>query len=114
MPNHPLFLTQRVADPRIPARQQMLTACQPFWVTTPPSGGFTFEYCILQRDAVMAAINKVLASGVEEYHVGSRGLKRLSLKDLRDWLQFWLNAANDAALGFSSAIQTRRAVPCDV
>jgi hypothetical protein len=84
-----------------------------FWVITRPSGGFPYDYCILQRDATMAAINKVLTSGVEEYHVGSRGLKRLSLKDLMDYLQFWINAANDAALGYSSAIQTRRGVPCD-
>jgi hypothetical protein len=85
-----------------------------FWDISYPRGGFPYDICILKRDAVLAAMDKVLASGVEEYHVGSRGLKRLSLKDLQDLLKFWTNAANDAALGISSAIQSRRAVPCDV
>lgn len=86
-----------------------------FWVISiPRTGGWPYDYCIAMRDAVVAAMNKVLTSGVEEYHVGSRGLKRLSLPDLQDLLVFWVNAANDAALGITSAIQTRRGVPCDV
>lgn len=67
------------------------------------------------RGATLDALMKVLASGVEEYHVGSRGLKRLSLEDLRKLLDYWTNAA--AAIGPNgvvSAIQTRRGVPCDV
>jgi hypothetical protein len=85
-----------------------------FWTIVVRPGGWPYDYCIIRRDAVVAAMDAVLASGVEEYHAGSRGLKRLSLKDLQNLLVFWTNAANDAALGFSSAIQTRRAVPCDV
>lgn len=85
-----------------------------FWDTTPPQGGFTLAICIEMREATLEAMRRVLASGVKSYHVGSRGLERLSLEDLRKLLEFWTNAANDALLGFSSAIQTRRAVPCDV
>ena len=107
-----LYYFRPVADPRLPTRE-VLTSVN-FWDIPAGSGGFTYEYCILMRDATLAAINKLLRSGVQEYHVGSRGLKRLSLKDLQDFLKFWINAANDAALGYSSAIQTRRAVPCDV
>jgi hypothetical protein len=84
------------------------------WETVMPLGGWTYAYCVERRDAVVAALDKVLASGVQEYHIGSRGLTRLSLKDLQDLLVFWTNAANNAALGYSSAIQSRRAAPCDV
>jgi hypothetical protein len=66
------------------------------------------------RDAVLAAMQKALASGVVEYHVGSRGLKRFTLGELQSLLTFWQNAVNDAAMGPSSAIQSRRAIPCDV
>lgn len=79
-----------------------------------PNGSWTYDFCILCRDEVVAAIRKAVNSGAYEYHVGSRGLKRFTLKELQDLLAFWTNAANDAALGYSSAIQTRRGVPCDV
>ena len=67
------------------------------------------------RQATLDAIQKVLSSGAQEYHIGSRGLKRLSLENLRNLLEFWSNAS--AAIspnGSTSAIQTRRGVPCDV
>ena len=76
--------------------------------------GLPYDECIELRDATLEAIKQVLASGVKSYHVGSRGLERLSLEDLRKMYEFWQNAANDALLGPSSAIQSRRAVPCDV
>jgi hypothetical protein len=78
------------------------------------SGSLPYDYCIQMRDATLAAMQRVLSSNVQEYHVGSRGLKRLSLSDLQNLLTFWMNAANDAALGAYSGIQSRRAVPCDV
>jgi hypothetical protein len=56
-----------------------------------------------------------MESGVVEYHVGSRGLKRFTLSDFQHAFEFWSNAANDALVaGLGSAIQSRRAVPCDV
>jgi hypothetical protein len=86
-----------------------------FWpVVAPRTGGFSYDFAILCRDEVVVAIRKAVNSGTVEYHIGSRGLKRFSLKELQDLLAFWTNAANDAALGYSSAIQTRRAAPCDV
>jgi hypothetical protein len=95
-------------------QQTVVSPTIAFWETGVPNSGWDYIYCITRRDAVVAAMDKVLASGVQEYHVGSRGLTRLSLRDLQDLLVFWTNAANSAALGYSSAIQTRRGVPCDV
>ena len=80
---------------------------------TIPSGDWTYEFCIYARNCVAQAILAAVNSGVWEYHVGSRGLKRYSLSELQDMLGFWSNAAADAALGTYSAIQCRRAVPCD-
>jgi hypothetical protein len=63
----------------------------------------------------VAAIEKALSSGVEEYAIGSRSLKRHQLEQLLKVLQFASNAA--AAVGpdgTMSAIQSRRGVPCDV
>ncbi len=79
-----------------------------------PMGGWDYDYCIYMRNLASDAIVKALNSGTYEYHVGSRGLKRFTLRELQDMLGFWSNAAADAALGTYSAIQTRRAVPCDV
>ena len=79
-----------------------------------PTGDWTYEYCIYARNCAAQALVAATNSGVLEYHVGSRGLKRYSLRELQDIIQFWSNAAADAALGTYSAIQCRRAVPCDV
>lgn len=62
----------------------------------------------------VTAIQKALSSGVEEYSIGSRSLKRHQLEQLLKVLQFASNA--QAALGpdgTMSAIQSRRGVPCD-
>ena len=89
-----------------------------FWNISPASSGgsvWTPEIVEEYRQATLTAIQKVLSSGAQEYHIGSRGLKRLSLEDLRNLLEFWSNAS--AAIspnGSTSAIQTRRGVPCDV
>ena len=66
------------------------------------------------RNEVAEALRKAVNSGVASYNVGSRGLTRFSIPDLQALLTFWTNAANNALLGFSSAIQCRRGVPCDV
>ena len=105
-----LDLSQPVADPRLKLTSVNLS----FWQTNIIRSGLPYEICVQMRDAVLEAMGKALASGVVEYHVGSRGLRRFTLKELQDLLTFWQNAANDAAQGPMSAIQSRRAVPCDV
>jgi hypothetical protein len=80
----------------------------------PPRPGFDYAYCIMCRNEVAEALRRAVSSGVASYNIGSRGLARFSLHDLQDLLTFWTNAANDALLGVSSAIQCRRGVPCDV
>ena len=74
------------------------------------------EYCIRAKWEVAEAIRRATASGVVEYHIGSRGLRRFDLKELRELFAFWSNAAQDAMAmsSMGSAIQSRRAVPCDV
>ena len=62
----------------------------------------------------VAAINKALSSGVEEYSIGSRSLKRHQLEQLLNVLRFSQNAgAAVSPDGSVSAIQTRRGVPTD-
>ena len=85
-----------------------------FWPLPVLPTGIPYSICIVRRDEAIAAYDRALKSGVVEYHVGSRGLKRFTLKELLDAVNYWVNAANDAALGASSAIQSRRAIPCDV
>ena len=60
-----------------------------FWNTPGSSGGsmaLTPAIITEMQQATLAAIQKVLSSGAQEYHIGSRGLKRLSLEDLRKML----------------------------
>jgi len=79
-----------------------------------PIGDWTYDWCIYARNCAVQAMMAIInAGGVLEYHVGSRGLKRYTLADIQAVIQFWSNAAADAALGTYSAIQCRRAVPCD-
>jgi hypothetical protein len=80
----------------------------------PARPGLDYNTCILCRDEAVKALRSVVNSGVSAYSVGSRGLTRLSISDLQGLIAFWTNAANDALLGFSSSIQCRRGVPCDV
>ena len=66
-------------------------------------------------EATLAAIKQTLDSRTQEYHVGSRGLKRLSIPDMQNLLDYWRNAAGAIGPnGTMSAIQCRRARPCDV
>jgi hypothetical protein len=86
------------------------------WYPIPEGSGFwTLDFCIEQRDAVAAALARAINSGVVEYHIGSRGLKRFTLEELLKVLAFWRNECAVAALGVpGAAIQSRRAAPCDV
>ena len=75
----------------------------------------TPEIIALLGTGSVTAIEKALSSGVEEYSIGSRSLKRHQLEQLLKVLQFASNAG--AAMspdGVSmSAIQSRRGVPTD-
>jgi hypothetical protein len=62
-------------------------------------------------EATLEAIKRTLASGVQSYNIGSRGLTRLSLKDLMDALDFWRKELEIAEGG--SSIVAKRAVPTD-
>jgi hypothetical protein len=85
-----------------------------FWPVPAGTAVIDLDYCLTARWEVAEAIRRATASGVVEYHVGSRGLRRFSLKELQDLYAFWSNAANDAAVaGAGSAIQSRRVIPCD-
>ena len=82
-----------------------------FWIVTRPPWGFDVETCQRMIDAVLAAMTKALASGVVEYHIGSRGLKRFTVKELQDLLLFCPNQLQAAIYG--SSIICRRGVPTD-
>lgn len=76
----------------------------------------TFYYitpwmCQEMIDQIMEAMQKALVSGVVEYKIGSRGLKRFTMKDLQDLLGFWLNQLEAAIYGGS--VIARRACPTD-
>jgi len=63
---------------------------------------------------IMQAMEKALATGVVEYHIGSRGLKRFTLKELTDLLDWWRGEdiiALDPSIG--RGMQARRAYPTD-
>lgn len=82
--------------------------------TVPSTPIELYTYYIQCKMDVAAAIQKLIAGGaVQEYHVGSRGLKRYGLKELQDLFEFWSNLADDALCG-GSAIKVRRASPCDI
>jgi hypothetical protein len=83
------------------------------YVWPPPVSALDYAFCIMMRDMVATAIQAALKSGVQEYHVGSRGLKRYALPDLQNMLEYWIARANDALWGGSS-MKCKRGVPCDV
>jgi len=63
-------------------------------------------------DLTLEAIRKALSSGTQEYHIGSRGLKRYALSDLYKMLDYWREQIDDIQSGGTS-IKSRRIVPCD-
>jgi hypothetical protein len=73
---------------------------------------FTVEQCDEMIDAIQEAMFKLLKSGTKSYHIGSRGLERLSFKDLQDALSFWVRMKQIAETG--SGMVARRAIPCDL
>jgi hypothetical protein len=99
----------------MPATQQPVPVnITPDYVWPPKSVTvLDYAYCIMMRDMVANAIQAALKSGVAEYHVGSRGLKRYGLAELQSMLEYWIARANDALAGGSS-MKCKRGVPCDV
>jgi hypothetical protein len=84
-------------------------------ILLPPGFRDYYAYCMACRLEVAEAMRKCMASGgVQEYHIGSRGLKRYTLKDLQDLYAFWTNEANTCMDFPPSSIQCRRGIPCDV
>lgn len=77
-----------------------------------PPGGFDPELINQMINAILQAMSKAISSGVAEYHVGSRGLKRFTLKELTDLLAFWKQQELLTANGGSS-MMARRGVPTD-
>jgi hypothetical protein len=91
---------------------------QPFWeipAAIYQSSGISYLYppalCKEMISATMDAMRKALSTGVVEYHVGSRGLKRFTLAELKDFLGFWNNMWDASIWGGS--IVARRAIPTD-
>jgi hypothetical protein len=75
----------------------------------------TVEYCLEAIAEVHEALRRAASSGVVSYNVGSRGLVRYSIPDLKELLAVWKDELQNAYLaGMGSSIQSRRAVPCDV
>lgn len=90
-----------------------------FWDIPGAGGGSIIAYTPAQvaqalADA-LAAYHKAMASGTKSYHVGTRGLERISIPDILEAIKFWTNMQGAISPnGTMSAIQTRRGVPCDV
>jgi hypothetical protein len=101
------------ADPR--GNGGVVESSISFWPIPEGTTPIDVEYCLRARWEVAEALRRAAASGVVEYHIGSRGLRRFDIKELRELYAFWSNAANDALTeGLGTAIQSRRATPCDV
>jgi hypothetical protein len=69
------------------------------------------DICREMIDATLEAIRRTLASGVQKYNVGSRGLERISLADLMKALEFWTKQLELAESG--SGIICKRGIPTD-
>jgi hypothetical protein len=82
---------------------------RPFWEVS-MGGGVTFPpaVCRAMIEEVMQAMQRALSSGVVEYRVGSRSLRRFTLKELMELLAFW-----QMQLQVSQGLSARRAVPTD-
>lgn len=81
-----------------------------FWMTDRPIWKFSPEVCQLMIDQLLEAMSKALVSGVVEYRVGSRSLRRFTLKELQDLLGFWMGQLEDALMGG----RAKRGAPTDI
>jgi hypothetical protein len=62
-------------------------------------------------DAILDGMRKAMATGVVEYRIGSRSLRRFTIRELQDLLGFWTNMLEAAIYGGS--IIARRGCPTD-
>lgn len=82
-------------------------------VRSKPLSGFDYATCTDMIKQILAAMQTAMSSGVAEYHVGSRGLKRYTITDLQGMLTFWMWAQQAALFGQQGMI-ARRVIPMDV
>lgn len=82
-----------------------------FWPIPSPPWIFSQETCYEMIAQIQTCMAKLLSTGVSEYHVGSRGVKRFTLRELQDLLAWWQWQLQTAVAG--SSIIARRAVPTD-
>jgi hypothetical protein len=84
-------------------------------VSTGGSLGLTPQDIAALASVSVTGLYKALSSGVEEYAIGDRSLKRHQLEQYLKVLAFTSNAAAAVSPdGSTSAIQSRRGIPCDV
>lgn len=82
-----------------------------FWVLPKPPWIFRPELCLAMIAEIQGCMVKAMATGVMEYTVGSRQVKRFALKDLQNLLAWWQWQLQTAMVG--SSIVARRAIPTD-
>lgn len=99
-----------------PSRQRATGEVPSFVNFSPMNGvGVTWLYppwlCQQMIEEILVAMSKAMATGVVEYRIGSRQLRRYSLKELQDLLGFWNNML-DASM-YGSSIIAKRGAPTD-
>jgi hypothetical protein len=72
---------------------------------------FSLQDCNEMIADIKAAMKRLLDSGVKKYNIGSRGLERLTFKELQDALLYWLNQRQ--ALLYGGSMVARRVIPTD-
>lgn len=82
-----------------------------FWPIPSPPWIFSVADCYGMITQVQECMRELLSTGVSEYHVGSRGVKKFTLKELQDLLAWWQWQLQTATIG--SSIIARRAIPTD-
>lgn len=82
-----------------------------FWILPRPPWLFSPELCIAMIKEIQGCMVKALSTGVVEYTVGSRQVRRFTLKELQDFLAWWQWQLQTAMTG--SSIVARRAIPTD-
>lgn len=82
-----------------------------FWPIPSPPWIFSPEVCYAMIAEVQQCMTKLLETGVSEYHVGSRGVKKFTLGELQNLLAWWQWQLQTAIAG--SSIIARRAIPTD-
>lgn len=82
-----------------------------FYPIPSPPWIFSPSTCYKMIAQVQELMAKLLTTGVAEYTVGSRSVKKFTLKELQDLLAWWQWQLQTAMLG--SSMVARRAIPTD-